>query len=75
MGNHGPDIERAVSAFTADKLDPAAMAQLRSEHLARAQKVGDAVVQGLRDIHDALDAGQRQQVAEFVRAHHSHHGG
>jgi hypothetical protein len=37
--------------------------------------VGDAVVQALRDIHDVLDAGQRQQVADWVRAHHRHHGG
>jgi Spy/CpxP family protein refolding chaperone len=75
MGNHGADIDRAVAVFTADKLDAAAVAQLRSDHQARARKVGDTVVDALRDIHDVLDAGQRKQVADYVRAHHRHHGG
>jgi hypothetical protein len=49
---------------------------LQAERQAKMQKVGDAVVQALTDIHDALDAGQRKQVADFVRSHHSgHHGG
>jgi Spy/CpxP family protein refolding chaperone len=75
MSQHGADLERAIGVFTADQLDPAALAQLRTEHQARAQQMGDAIVQALSDIHDVLDAGQRKSVADYVRAHHHHHHG
>jgi Spy/CpxP family protein refolding chaperone len=75
MSDHGQTFDQAVGVFTADQLDAQAVAQLRTQHQARAQKVGDAVIQALREIHDVLDAQQRQQVADWVRAHHRHHGG
>jgi Spy/CpxP family protein refolding chaperone len=75
LGNHGAQLDRAIAVFTADKLDPAQVAQLRADHQAQMQQVGDAVVQALTDIHDALDAGQRKTVAQFILAHHAKHGG
>jgi periplasmic protein CpxP/Spy len=75
LGGHAADLDRAVGLFTADKLDAAQVAQLRSEHQARAQKIGDAMVQALTEIHDTLDAGQRKTVADYIRAHHGRHGG
>jgi Spy/CpxP family protein refolding chaperone len=75
MGNHGADFDRAIGMFTTDTLDQAAVAQVRAEHQARSQKIGDAIVQALSDIHDVLDAGQRRAVADYVRAHHKRHGG
>ena len=69
------DLDAALTAWQADRLDPAALATLRAHHQAAAKKTGDAVVQALTEVHDALDAGQRKQVAEFVRSHQSgHHG-
>lgn len=76
MGDHGADFDRAVALFTADQLDPAAVAALQADHQARLQRVGDAVSQALADIHDALDAAQRKQVADLIRSHHhGPHGG
>lgn len=74
MTSHQADFDSAVGVFTADRIDAARVAELRQARQARAQKIGDAVVQSLTEIHDALDAGQRKQVADFVRKHH-HHGG
>lgn len=77
MGDHAARFDEAIAVFTADKLDGAKIAALQASHQAQAQKVGDAVVQALTDIHDTLDAGQRKQVADFIRSHHGHggHGG
>jgi uncharacterized membrane protein len=68
-------MDQAVALFTADQLDAAQVAALRTAHEARTQQIGDAVVQALTEIHDALDAGQRKQVAAFIQAHHGPHGG
>ncbi len=75
MSDHGAHFDQAIALFTADKIDPSQIAALQAERQAKMQKIGDAVVQALTDVHDALDAGQRKQVAEFVRSHHSGHGG
>jgi hypothetical protein len=75
MGSHGAHLDKAIAVFTADQIDQAQVAQIRAEHQAQAQQMGDAIVQALTDIHDALDAGQRKTVADFIRAHHAHHHG
>ena len=76
MSDHSAHLDEAIAVFTADQIDAAKIASLQAERQAKMQKIGDAVVQALTDIHDALDAGQRKQVADFVRSHHSgHHGG
>jgi len=75
MGNHGADLDRALALFTADHVDAAQVAALQSEHQARMQQMGDAIVQALTDVHDVLDASQRKQVADHIRAHHQSHGG
>ena len=73
--DHLAHADEAIAVFTADKIDNAKLAALQAARQAQMQKVGDAVVQALTEVHDALDAGQRKQVADFVRAHHSGHGG
>jgi periplasmic protein CpxP/Spy len=75
MGDHAAHFDEAVTIFTADNIDRAKLAALQTERQAKLQKTADATVQALGDIHDALDAGQRKQVADFVRSHHGHHGG
>ncbi|HEX4461755.1 MAG TPA: Spy/CpxP family protein refolding chaperone [Polyangia bacterium] len=74
-GNHGADFDAAITLFTADTLDRAQVTALQAKHLAQMQSAGDAMVSALGDIHDVLDAGQRKQVADFIRAHHAGHGG
>jgi periplasmic protein CpxP/Spy len=73
MGSHQADFDQAIAVFTADQIDAAQVAALQAARQARLQKIGDTVVQSISEIHDALDAGQRKQVADFVRSHH--HGG
>lgn len=75
MRGHGADLDRAIALFTADRIDGAQVAALAAERQARMQRVGDAILQAVTEIHDTLDAGQRKQVADFVRAHHLRHGG
>jgi Spy/CpxP family protein refolding chaperone len=72
-GEHDVDLERALSLLEADKLDEAKLAALRSEHQAKAKKIGDSIVQAIYDAHDALTPPQRRAVADFVRAHHDAH--
>jgi protein CpxP len=71
MGDHMAHFDDAIAVFTADKIDQGKLAALQAERQQKMQSVGDAVVQTLTEVHDALDAGQRKQVAEFVRSHHS----
>jgi Spy/CpxP family protein refolding chaperone len=76
MTDHAAHFDEAVGLFTADTIDRSKLAALQADRQARMNKTADAIVQALGDIHDALDAGQRKQVADFVRAHHDgHHGG
>lgn len=74
-GDHAADFDSAVTVFTADSLDRAQVAALEAKHIARMQQAGDALTAALTDIHGVLDAGQRKQVADFIRAHHAGHGG
>jgi Spy/CpxP family protein refolding chaperone len=75
MSDHGAHFDEAIAVFTADKIDAAKIAQLQADRQTKMQKIGDAVVEALTEVHDALDAGQRKQVADFVRSHHHGHGG
>ncbi len=75
MSHHGADMEQAIALFTSNQIDTAKVQALQANRQAQMQKVGDAVVQALSDIHDTLDAGQRKQVADFIRSHHHGHGG
>lgn len=74
--DHGAHFDDAIAVFTADKIDASKLAAMQSERQAKMQKAGDTIVQTLTEAHDALDAGQRQQVADFIRSHHGmgHHG-
>lgn len=73
--NQGADFDAAITLFTADTLDRGQVTALQAKHAQRMQSAGDAIVSALGDIHDVLDAGQRKQVADFIRAHHAGHGG
>jgi Spy/CpxP family protein refolding chaperone len=75
MGDHGAHLERVLTLFAAPTLNPGDVQKLKDEQQARMRKLGDSIVQALTEVHDVLDAGQRQKIADFVRAHHSHHGG
>ncbi len=75
MSDHAAHFDDAIAVFTADKIDQAKLAALQAARQDKMQKVGDTIVQALGDIHDTLDAGQRKQVADFVRSHHPGHGG
>src|SRR5262249_15374627 len=73
-------LERALKLFEADRVDTAAVAALRAEHVERMHKVADAVEQALFDHHDALTPAQRQALVANARAMHErfgagHHGG
>ena len=72
-GDHHAQMEKALSLFVQDKVDPAQIAALRAEHEARAQRIGDAVVQALYDVHDALTPAQRTLVVQWVREHKPAH--
>lgn len=67
------DLEDALAIFSADTLDPQALAQHRARREAEGIKVGDAIVQALYDTHDALTPPQRQAVADYVRAQAAEH--
>ena len=75
MSDHAAHFDDAIALFTADKVDAARLAALQADRQDKMQKIGDTIVQALGEVHDALDAGQRQQVADFVRSHHPRHGG
>jgi periplasmic protein CpxP/Spy len=75
LGGRGEHFDEAIAVFTADRLDATKIAALEGERQARMEKAGDQVAQALTEIHDALDAGQRKQVADFVRSHHLGHRG
>jgi Spy/CpxP family protein refolding chaperone len=68
-GDHRAQMEKVLNLFEADKVDPAQIAALRAEHEARAQRIGDAVVQAIYDVHDALTPAQRKLVADWARTH------
>jgi len=72
--DHGAQLEKLLALFTADKVDSAQVDALRAEHLAKIHKVGDAIVQAVSDVHDALSASQRKALVDFVRTNHPHHG-
>jgi Spy/CpxP family protein refolding chaperone len=74
----GADIEQLVNLFAADKLDEAKIDALRAAHLAGMNKIADAVVQSITEVHDALSPEQRTQLVSIVKAHHEmmgHHRG
>jgi Spy/CpxP family protein refolding chaperone len=74
QASHG-HLEQALTLFEADRIDQAQVTKLRAEGQARHQKIGDAVIQAFHDVHDALNATQRKQLVDWVRANHPHFGG
>jgi Spy/CpxP family protein refolding chaperone len=72
-GDRGQDFDTLLQLFAADQVDAAKIRELRAEHLQRMHQVGDAIVQSVTDIHDALSATQRQALVAYVKAHHPAH--
>lgn len=75
-------FDKALTLFSADKVDAAQIAAMRADHQARAGRIGDAVVQAIHDVHDALTPAQRVQVTDEIRErmarfgrHHGHGAG
>jgi Spy/CpxP family protein refolding chaperone len=70
-------FDQAMDLFAADKIDQAKVAALQAQHQAKAQKMGDAIVDAITSVHDALTPAQRAKVAQIVEQHHAHmhHGG
>ena len=50
------EIEEALTLFQAERLDAKAVAAHRGRREAEVKKIGDAMVQALNDVHDALYA-------------------
>jgi Spy/CpxP family protein refolding chaperone len=65
-------MDKALELFESDRLDRAQIDQLRAENQARHQKIGDAVTQAFREIHDTFTPAQRKQLVAWVRANHPH---
>jgi hypothetical protein len=51
------------------------VAALQAQHQQKAQQIGDAIVQAIYDVHDALNPQQRRALVDYVRAHHPPAGG
>ena len=69
------DGETLRALITADPPDRAALEALRSEHLARADALSEAVVAKLVEVLEVLTPEQRQQLAEKLDEHRAHHHG
>ena len=65
----GARVAKAIALFESDRIDPAAIAELRSEHQAEAKRSGDAIVSAIIDAHGVLTGPQRTAVVEYARAH------
>jgi Spy/CpxP family protein refolding chaperone len=63
-----------AAALAAEKLDPAALEALWAEQMARAESVKRSAVEALTKLHAALEARQRQLLAEMVRSGGRAHG-
>ncbi len=74
-GEAGDDGETLRALITADPPDRAALEALRSEHLARADALSEAVVAKLVEVLEVLTPEQRQQLAEKLDEHRAHHHG
>lgn len=67
------DGETLRALITADPPDRAALEALRSEHLARADALSEAVIAKLSELLEVLTPEQRQQLAEKLDEHRAHH--
>ncbi|HEX2574348.1 MAG TPA: Spy/CpxP family protein refolding chaperone [Polyangia bacterium] len=65
---HGADLERGLTMFTADRFDPAELTAGRQERLARMHGAADAFFGALRETHEALTAPQRHAFAAYFRS-------
>ena len=68
----GGDMERVLTLFAGDRIDPQEVASMRAEHEAAMKQAGDTITQAITDVHDLLTPAQRKAVADYVRSHHAH---
>ncbi len=75
---HRAHMNAALTLWKKDQIDPAAVQKLQQDGVAARRTVGDAVVQAIYDIHDALTPTERQALVTQLRAHlvamHGQHG-
>ena len=67
--NRKAHMEKVMALFEADKIDAAQINDLRADHEKEAKADGDAILGAITEAHDTLNAQQRKQVADYVRAH------
>jgi Spy/CpxP family protein refolding chaperone len=67
--NQRGHMQKILQLFEADRIDPAAVQALRTEHEKNALADSDAIVSALSEAHDVLEPAQRHAVAEWVRSH------
>jgi hypothetical protein len=71
VADPGQHMEKAIALFAEERLEPSQVAAVRAEHLAQARKIGDAVVQAIYDVHDALTPAQRRTLTGHIREQHA----
>jgi Spy/CpxP family protein refolding chaperone len=64
--------ETMFQLFQADQVDEGQLQALRAQTQNEHRRIGDALVQALRETHDTLTAAQRTALADYVRAHRPH---
>ena len=69
------DADSLRTLITADPPDRAALEALRSEHLARADALSEAVVEKLARVLEVLTPEQRQKLVEQLDEHRAHFRG
>lgn len=65
---HQEDMDQMLDLFTADTLDRRQLDSIRSEHVAKMQKVSDTIADAISNVHDALTPDQRKALVEYVKA-------
>jgi Spy/CpxP family protein refolding chaperone len=61
-------MARVAALFEADRIDTAQLSKLRSDQQAKMAQTGDAFVQALYDVHDALTPAQRVALVDYVKS-------
>lgn len=71
----GDSLGDLAEALRADELDDATLATLAADHDAALARFRSTATDALKEIHDALDEGQRAQVADFIQSRRRRWGG
>jgi Spy/CpxP family protein refolding chaperone len=72
MADRGGRLDEVLSAFEADRLDPAALQAMRARREDEHRRIADAIQSAIVEAHDTLTPEQRRIVTDWVRAHRRH---